>query len=728
MIAAPSNKKVRIDTPITQFIEYVKDIYRRNVVGDSKNTKWQILPSEVFINLAVIGHQYTTSKDAEEYTKAMVQDGNIDKILGQKGHIEFSDIAKDSPQNRIIVVEGAPGVGKTTFAWEFCRRWERGEIAQQYQLVLLLRLRDERMSRATSLRDIFHYPEQSVLEAVEKEITKSCGANILIILEGFYELPDHCRRDSIFMQLINGEVIHKATVLITSRPWETGVILSDNRDRIYQRIEILGFTNSQIEEYISSAFNGRNDADNFSAYLRTYPQIKASMYIPLNSAIAVAVYMDSKKNEYTAPRTLTELYYGLTRILLIRYLYGHPDYRQKRWRIKEFRKDMPHKVHAILLSISELAYNGNCTNLGDSVRLIFSNLPEDFETLDLMQSVPELYVTEGEDMSHNFVHLTLQEFLAAYHINNMPDTDQVKHFSRYNEGRFSIVLKFLAGLTKLEFQQEVLPDLKSVIITKHHDSENGVMLSPAHISWFYEIQDPETIVSLIESENIMFTGSSTPSKMVLLDYYSLGYCVVHSQSQWVLKLDSNIEEEEAQMMVTGALTKDNSTATVTGISMMNGKVSARVLAILLEGLAVLKITKFSLQIGDSQKVDNIIKSFDDENDESDYSKHYPCNSFEISAASLLKLFKCPKCMDCCHSLTVTCQLNSEDWDAIALFIFLSQSIDTINLTDAKGYHGTDKQTDVKPMESISKALSENVIIPLTHFGVDWYYDVSAAAN
>ena len=54
-------------------------------------------------------------------------------------------------------MEGAPGVGKSTFAWEFCRRWERGEIAQQYQLVLLLRLRDDRMSRAKSLDDlIFH--------------------------------------------------------------------------------------------------------------------------------------------------------------------------------------------------------------------------------------------------------------------------------------------------------------------------------------------------------------------------------------------------------------------------------------------------------------------------------------------------------------------------------------------------------------------------------------------
>ena len=119
------------------------------------------------------------------------------------------------------------------------------------------------------------------------------------------------------------------------------------------------------------------------------------------------------------------------------------------------------------------------------------------------------------------------------------------------------------------------------------------MLSAAHINWFYEIQDPKTIISLMESENIIFTGSSIPSKMVLLDYYSLGYCVVHNQSQWVLKLDSGIGEVDAQMIITGALTKGNSTATVIGIS-MNGEVSANVLTILFEKLAVLKITEFSL--------------------------------------------------------------------------------------------------------------------------------------
>ena len=103
-----------------------------------------------------------------EITEAMVCDGNVDVINTTKGPIDFNEIAKgisirtgkltDSKlfiqQRRVILVEGTPGVSKSIFAWEFCRGWERGEIAQQYQLVLLLRLRDDKISKAKSLKDL----------------------------------------------------------------------------------------------------------------------------------------------------------------------------------------------------------------------------------------------------------------------------------------------------------------------------------------------------------------------------------------------------------------------------------------------------------------------------------------------------------------------------------------------------------------------------------------------
>ena len=247
---------------MAQLIYYIKTIYERSAIEKQLNVvKWPPTPSKIFINLACIDRKtVVTKQEADEYTKAMVQDGNIDIILKKKRHIGFDDIIKDLPDTaleKLILVEGAPGVGKSTFAWEFCRRWKRGEIAQQYRLVLLLRLRDERMSKAKSLKDLIYHPRNNVCELVTQELEESLGVNILIILEGFDELPDACRRnDSLFSQLIYGNLLPFATILVTSRPWATSDLLTKWEHRIFQHIEILGFTESQIEEYVQSVFVG----------------------------------------------------------------------------------------------------------------------------------------------------------------------------------------------------------------------------------------------------------------------------------------------------------------------------------------------------------------------------------------------------------------------------------------------------------------------------------------
>ena len=284
---------------MSQFIDYVKTIYRSSEVErDPKVVKWPPTPSKVFINLACIDRASVRRGDYHEVTEAMVRDGNVDVIVGSKRAILLNEVARDVPATdstqRVILVEGAPGVGKSTFAWEFCRRWERGEIARQYQLVLILRLRDERMSRAESLEDLIYHSKKSVSEAVSSELIDTHGLHALIILEGYDELPECCRSNHfIFLQLIAGKVLPLATIMVTSRPWATWSIRCSHGSRIHQHIEILGFTSQQITQYIESTLPPDQVSD-LSLYLEKHPQIRMCMYIPLNSAIVVTVYQESQ--------------------------------------------------------------------------------------------------------------------------------------------------------------------------------------------------------------------------------------------------------------------------------------------------------------------------------------------------------------------------------------------------------------------------------------------------
>ena len=270
--------------------------------------------------------------------------------------------------------------------------------------MLLLRLRDMGVNEAESLADMIYHPSKAVVQAVEDELIATLGANTVIILEGFDELPSTCRTEpSVFIRLINGELPH-ATVLVTSLPWATQHLHWQCSHRIFQHIEILGFTGKQIEEYVTSVFTdegklagdrARENAKEVMSYIRRYPQIKACMYIPLNSAIVVSVYQESKAGRCILPRTLTELYNALVQTLLLRYLFRHPEYGQREWKIQSLKDDLPPDVYSKLLAMCELAYSGINTDQEGSVQLIFTNLSPEFESLGLMQSVPQLLCDSG---------------------------------------------------------------------------------------------------------------------------------------------------------------------------------------------------------------------------------------------------------------------------------------------------------------------------------------------
>ena len=179
---------------------------------------------------------------------------------------------------------------------------------------------------------------------------------------------------------------------------------------------------------------------------KKHPQIRIGMYIPLNSAIVVAMYQESQESGCALPTTLTELYTAMAQTLLLQYLRGQPKYETST--MKTYI-DLPPAVYTKFFEVCKLAYRG-IVGTSDHVQLIFTGLPSDFGSLGLMDSVTELYVTQGAVSSHNFLHLTLQEYFAAVHISTLSPAVQLEHFQRHKEGRLTVVLRFLAGLTKLK--------------------------------------------------------------------------------------------------------------------------------------------------------------------------------------------------------------------------------------------------------------------------------------
>ena len=410
--------------PVDQYANYLRAYYEGEKLP--VYSKWPPTASKKYIHLAVVKKKHVTKREADVITRATLY-GNIDEIIGKKERLEFTQIGikQDGSHARMILVEGAPGIGKTTFSWELGRRWSERKILQWYRLVVLLRLRDRRVREAKTIYDLLYYSDDEVRIDVAKEVTRNNGKSVLLLFEGFDELPRKLQtEESIFLDILCRRKLPKATVLITSRPSATKFLHSIFKGNIDQHIEILGFTTADVQSYVQSVIEDEQLHAKFAKYLKCYPHIRGLMYVPLNAVIVTEIYKDTKTNESEefVPTTLTELYTSLSRGMLLRYLTSHNEYGKQEWELTSF-SDLPEELHKQLHTICGIAFKGILKD-----EFIFDGLAREFNTLDLMQSASELYVGKGAVVSHNFFHLTLQEFLAAVHVSQQPTTEQLQYF------------------------------------------------------------------------------------------------------------------------------------------------------------------------------------------------------------------------------------------------------------------------------------------------------------
>ena len=490
---------LQVSHSVRHYADYLKEKYKGNPVAINHSFP---TPSKKYIDLALITHD---SCDVNKLTPV----GKVDEILAGREVISIENILSEENKT-LVVIQGAAGIGKSTLAWEMCRRWEDIAAMRQFTLVEFIPLGERRVSK---LEDLFSHADTKLKQSVADETLHGEGKGVLLILDGFDDLPiTDSRHQEIISQVIKREIFPKCSVLVTTRPSGTRNLLKLCRPRINTHIEILGFTQTSIETYAASILKPEVCKE-FLQYISSAsnPGLNELMYVPLNAAIIADIYRQNRPKITRSLNTLTQLYTGLCLTIL----QCHYDNKHK---IDSF-DDLPNSDKEHFEKLSRLAFEGFRAN----------------ETVYTTQQIPvhfgflnSTYTTySGGETSYSFLHLSVQEFLAAYHISHLiPEADGAEILELYHrDEQWSLVWKFTAGLSDFKYFENSPQHFVTVF-------PETIQMTPLLVHCLFEAQI-ELDYWKIFQRKVVNVCSKNP-----LDRYALGYCIANSAPSvwWEVKL------------------------------------------------------------------------------------------------------------------------------------------------------------------------------------------------
>ena len=554
---------------VQRYIDYLKDRY----INKSPILKEKVLkvrPKE-FIHLNLVSNAAQEEEEEEEVKSQCLLlqlHGDVAAIKKKRRPMEMEDIgiSEDQSVAQHILVEGSPGIGKTMFSWELCRQWAEGKMLQDKDIVLMLQLRSKSVREAKSLSDLFYHSNDSIKQEVLEHATSVDGRGVFLVLEGYDELTDDQRtEDSILNKLLIGDCLPKASIMVTSRPLASDSLCPEFRESVDQHIEVLGFNDEDIKSYVETACHKQPQvlADLLS-YISSNPFVSSVMYIPLQCAILTALYIEKwkqKKGGLYAPITLTQLYTDLLLSSLIRYISDHPVYSKCKTASIRQLTDLPSEVQEQVWKLSQLAAEGL-----ENRQFIFDSIPCD--DMGLMQSAEEELVI-GNSVSYCFLHLTLQEYLAALHWSRMGSEGMVRLVSETSLFPLDILVRdgitkaagyhwpalyFLSGLTKLTSVPVEL--LKASLAAADNELNNDdtkeyiedyPVLLPVYSACFGAQYNPYYFQLLFESQScdlvseLFLKETSEPMITNPLECFVTAWCVANSNpsSRWSLHFEDS---------------------------------------------------------------------------------------------------------------------------------------------------------------------------------------------
>ena len=435
----------------------------------------------------------------------------VDEVARQRVPIELKDIFSKIEDKPNVLMEGAPGSGKSTLSFHIRHQWAIEQLFKDYKLVVLIRLRDFVVQNAKSVADLL----QNTVGEVAEEIIAIKGEGILFVLDGWDELTKDKPGNSVVLDLIKGNELWKSSIITTSRPTSSAKL----HEHVSLRVEILGFSKSELRSYFAFCLkDDPKDVDDLLKRIKNNPILEGICYLPLNASILVHLFMCEDGQ-------LPDTQFGIFHDLICNCIYRYLKKIQVDTTEIESLDELPQSIDGEFQELCKLAYDGIMKD-----EVIF-HLKPGFVTLDLLQRVECVGLRGGMSYSYNFLHLSIQELLAAIFIaTKLDNNDQAEKFKKmYNNPRFSAVFQFYAAITKLdtpEIKEVVVQVAKGCAVDRPNRTDTALLLSLLHC--LYEAQD-DSLCQLV-ADQLKLKLNLRETTLSLAECFSLQYFIKHLEN------------------------------------------------------------------------------------------------------------------------------------------------------------------------------------------------------
>ena len=420
------------------FVTNIKKTYRDRAINYDEE-RWPPNHSGRLLRLELV-----VKKKGEHFFASRSE--NIGEKNFKQYLIAYGDLFKK--QVRKVLVEGSAGIGKTSLCISISKDWADGELFKEYKLLLLLPLHQEKVALAGSLSKLI----ESFMLQVNAQSIVSCleekkGEGVMIIADGWNKLDESKRQKGTFLyNLLFGDALSLASVIVTSRPTASAPLHNDSHiDPLF--VEIRGFKKEGIREFIQSEFVGNQQtADHLLEQLAYNPLIENICSVPLICSIICRLALDK-----ALPPTMTEL---CAKVIssIVNHSVQKADTPVAVSSMQEISA-LPESLQESWWHLCQHAFQAIHTSQVNHSQLESVRFSIGIEVVALVD-----YVTHEKHSvtSLNFIHPTIQEYLAASHLVKQPPEAQLKAMETIKSEQITSFWRFLFGQCSKYDQKNVL--------------------------------------------------------------------------------------------------------------------------------------------------------------------------------------------------------------------------------------------------------------------------------